>query len=152
MAQDSGTREMNDGNFRQSNLLIVEKKRKLVASEEFKAEEGVLSIPPEDAPNNCKSKLIQLDTNLYPLQNVAGASVACPTIFSAAVSAGKRRNSRRASPTSSSDSRSGYPIARETTNRCWSRRPRIPSLSSSRSTLVSRRPSWSFQSAVLTPT
>lgn len=55
-------------NFKDANLLIVDKKKKLVNASQSVAsvhgglavatdEEGVLSIPPEDPPNNCKSKL-----------------------------------------------------------------------------------------------
>ena len=59
------------GTFKEQNLLIVDKKKKFVPGNQSQhgaaqqtrdeemggtAEEGVLSIPPEDAPKNCKSK------------------------------------------------------------------------------------------------
>lgn len=49
---------MGQSNFRESNLLIVDKKKKFVGqpNRQSQDDEGVLSIPPEDAPNNCKSK------------------------------------------------------------------------------------------------
>ena len=48
-------------NFKETNLLVVDKKKKFTKpskSTDMAAtdEEGVLSIPPEDSPNNCKSK------------------------------------------------------------------------------------------------
>lgn len=43
--------------FKEQNLLIVDKKKKFVPSKnEIDQGEGVLSIPQEDPPNNCKSK------------------------------------------------------------------------------------------------
>jgi len=38
--------------------LIVDKKKKFVPDEHNVEEGGVLSIPPEDPPNNCKSKCL----------------------------------------------------------------------------------------------
>ena len=46
------------GTFKEQNLLIVEQKKKFVPQQrdETGQGDGVLSIPPEDPPNNCKSK------------------------------------------------------------------------------------------------
>ena len=63
--------DLTKGTFKEQNLLIVDKKKKFVPNNQSQnkaaqnildeemggaAEEGVLSIPPEDAPKNCKSK------------------------------------------------------------------------------------------------
>ena len=53
--------EGSRGTFKEQNLLIVDKKTKFVpaANEDFNGgQEGVLSIPPEDPPNNCKSRCL----------------------------------------------------------------------------------------------
>jgi len=51
-------RSSRQSNFKEQNLLIVDKKKKFVPSkDQFSTEEeGVLSIPPEDPPSKCKSK------------------------------------------------------------------------------------------------
>ena len=61
LAQSDSKRGSIPSNFRDQSLLVVEKKKKFVPAQgQISAEEGVLSIPPEDPPNNCKSKLSQL--------------------------------------------------------------------------------------------
>ena len=51
-------RETTSANFRDQSLLVVDKKKKFVPAQAAQStDEGVLSIPPEDPPNNCKSKL-----------------------------------------------------------------------------------------------
>ena len=66
LAQSDSKRGSIPSNFRDQSLLVVEKKKKFVPAQgQISAEEGVLSIPPEDPPNNCKSKLSQLHPLVY---------------------------------------------------------------------------------------
>ena len=59
-----GRNSLRESNFKEQNLLIVDKKKKFVPAQGGEGalsnadQEGVLSIPPEDPPNNCKSKLV----------------------------------------------------------------------------------------------
>ena len=160
--------DISKGTFKEQNLLIVEKKKKFANNQSQHgaarhtldegmggtAEEGVLSIPPEDAPKNCKSKwhnssrkphLICLDW-----QSAAGACAASPTTSSAAASAGKRRSLQRTSPISSSGLQSGSRT--DVGSKSWPPPTRIPSQCSSRFTLASLPPSRSWPRAGSTQT
>ncbi len=57
-SRDPSQARDSSANFRDQSLLVVDKKKKFVPMQaaQNSANEGVLSIPPEDPPNNCKSK------------------------------------------------------------------------------------------------
>ena len=121
--------EVKSSTFKDHQLLVMDKnpslvtddtqldRRETVKSKNAKTAaelrlQGVLTIPDEEKPGNCRSKLIRQSslTYIFCVQSVAGVFVSSHTMPCVVASAGKKKNFLLPSLTSSKDLPSGYQI------------------------------------------